>query len=251
MTPARWLVSGILFLSVAAGGLPACHHDADTDGSSDPSTPRDDSLPPLTLKDDTPNLLLTWIDDTGDFRVVTQPAEVPEKGRKAVRVVVTTDTHGTGQVVYVADLTRKKADGGYPVTTMPRSVWDEKGASLRKARMEALAPSARPPAPAGSGSSEPGAAPVPGGVVAIVYGAEWCGACHDAERYLKQRGIQVIHKDIEKSALANREMQEKLSVHHLSGGSIPVLDIGGRVLVGFSPSAIDAALTAARATETL
>ena len=30
----------------------------------------------------------------------------------------------------------------------------------------------------------------------IIYGAEWCGPCHQAAAYLRQRGIQFVEKDI-------------------------------------------------------
>ncbi len=244
------LAGFVVCLCVAAGALPACHHDPGS-SSDDPSAPHDSTLPPLVLKDDTPNLLLTWVDDKGDFHVVTKIKDVPDQGKKAVRVVVTNKNAGTGGEVYVANLTKKNPDGSYAVGTMTRGAWDDKGASLRKTRMEALAPSARPPLPAGSASAAPGNDAAFGEVVAIIYGASWCSACHDAERYLKQRGIRVIHKDIEKSEVANNEMERKLAANHLRDGSIPVIDIGGHVMVGFSPSAIDSALAAARQTQTL
>ena len=83
---------------------------------------------------------------------------------------------------------------------------------------------------------------VPGGVDAVIYGAEWCGPCHQAEAYLKKKGLSVVKKDIEKDATAAKEMRAKLKSAGLGGSSIPILDVGGVVLVGFSPRAIEAAL---------
>jgi glutaredoxin len=219
------------------------------------TTPKAAELPPLEVKADTPNLLLTWIDDKGDFHVVQKPADVPTEGRKTVRVVVTSREEGTGKLVYVANLDETTATGAYRLKTMPRADWEELGASKRKARLEALAPSAvtSAPLPAGSetpGDMRPGAEPgdkaPASGVVAIVYGADWCKPCHDAERYLKQRGATVIKKDIEKNEVAADEMQKKLEKVGRSGASIPVIDVMGRIMVGFSPAALEQAIEAAR-----
>jgi glutaredoxin len=222
------------------------------------TTPKAAELPPLEVKADTPNLLLTWIDDKGDFHVVQKPADVPTEGRKTVRVVVTSREEGTGKLVYVANLDETTATGAYRLKTMPRADWEELGASKRKARLEALAPSALPSAPAPAGSDKPGdkragpgdKAPA-SGVVAIVYGADWCKPCHDAERYLKQRGATVIKKDIEKNEVAADEMQKKLEKVGRGGASIPVIDVMGRIMVGFSPAALEQAIEAARSAKGL
>lgn len=248
-----------LLLAVSLGAV-ACKRPT-TDASKDDATkPKAAELPPLEVKADTPNLLLTWVDDKGDFHVVMKPADVPIEGRAAVRVVVTSPEAGTGTLVYVANLNETTATGAYRLKTMSRAEWEELGASKRKARLEALAPSAVPSssgAPAGAapdGKSPAGspAAKAPAtGVVAIIYGAEWCKPCHDAERYLKQRGATVIKKDIDENEVAAEEMKKKLARVGRGGASIPVIDIMGQIQVGFSPAALEQALSAARTTKGL
>ena len=76
----------------------------------------------------------------------------------------------------------------------------------------------------------------------IIYGASWCGPCHQAAAYLKGRGIDFVEHDIEKDSSAAREMQGKLAKAGKHGGSIPVLDVRGRILVGFDQRAVDQAL---------
>ncbi len=252
------IVALLLALSVSLTFIAGCKCSKDEGGGQDDTAakPTAAELPHLDLRDDTENLLLTWIDEKGDFHVVQKIADVPEKSRGAVRVVVTTLEEGTGKLVYVADLSKKNPDGAYPVRTLTRAAWDEKGAERRSARLEALAPR---PSAAPSGSAPPGTDTPPGeldpkgvaGVVAIIYGAEWCKPCHDAARYLKQRGVTVIEKDVEESQVAAREMKEKLIRAKLQGASIPVIDIMGQVMVGFSPQALDRAIEAARNTKTL
>lgn len=221
--------------------------------SQNSAAPKSTELPALSIKADTPNLLLTWIDPQGDFHVVDKPADVPADARKEVRVVATDKEAGTADQVYVADLTQTAPDGSYKLKTLSRGAWDELGASRRKARLEALAPaSAAPASPTTPGSAERAANKAPqGSVLAIIYGASWCKPCHDAESYLRSHGANVIKKDIEENEAAANEMKQKLARAGMGGASIPVIDIMGRILVGFSPPALDRALEAARGTKTL
>jgi glutaredoxin len=76
----------------------------------------------------------------------------------------------------------------------------------------------------------------------VIYGAEWCSACHQAAKYLRSKGIPYVDRDVEKDPDAAREMQQKLAKSGLREGSIPVIDVRGKVMVGFNPAEIDAAL---------
>ena len=71
-----------VWCSRSALALGACRKQA-TPAPSDETgaAPKPVELPPLELKEDTANLLLTWIDDKGDFHVVQKPADVPKEGR--------------------------------------------------------------------------------------------------------------------------------------------------------------------------
>ena len=82
----------------------------------------------------------------------------------------------------------------------------------------------------------------PAGRAVIIYGASWCGPCHQAAAYLKKRGVPFVEKDIEQDSASRREMQAKLAKAGMRGGSIPVLDVRGKILVGFDARAVDQAL---------
>lgn len=194
------------------------------------SKPINDQLPPIELRDDTTNLLLTWLDKEGEFHVVEKPSDVPPEGRSQVRVVITTKTDGTGQLVYVANLTQPGPDGKYPVATMTRAQWDSLGAGRRNVRLEDLRDRLKKEQAAPAGT-EPIAA---GSTRAVVYGADWCKPCHEAESYLKSLGVDVEKKDIEKSNAARAEMEQKLSKAGKAGASIPVIDVMGQLFVGFN-----------------
>jgi len=245
----------LLALGLALG---ACRKQATPTPSDETgAVPKPAELPPLELKEDTANLLLTWIDDKGDFHVVQKPADVPKEGRDQVRVVVTTREEGTGKLVYVSNLNEVTPTGAYRVKTMTRAAWDELGAGKRKARLEALAPSAVPgPAESAAPGAQTNAAGAPkkasaAGISATIYGASWCKPCHDTAKYLKQRGVTVVDKDIDESPVAAAEMRQKLERAGRSGSSIPVIDLMGQILVGFSPMALDQAIEAARTAKPL
>lgn len=239
---ARLFAAAVCLLWLGASA--ACRSHADPSSEVGPSAPvpaETEALPHLELRDDTPNLLLTWLGEEGDFHVVESIDAIPPERRGRVRVVVTDRGAGTGQVVYVADLGAKQADGTYPVTTLPRGEWEKLGAELRKTRMEALAP----------GQPRVGASPespeaLAGAISAIVYGADWCKPCHDAERYLKSLGVAVTKKNIEQSRAAQAEMQEKLVRANRAGASIPVIDVMGKIFVGYSPGPLKQAVDAAK-----
>jgi glutaredoxin len=212
--------------------------------------PAKGSLPELKLTEDTPDLLLTWVDTKGDAHAVSKPSDVPTEGRDHVRVVVTTREEGTRDLFYVTNLTAKGEDGTYPVSTLTRREWDNL-ITGRRAALTAPADSAGTPNgpenPAAGGAPDLVDKVQPAGFTVIVYGASWCGACHQAVAYLKRRKVPVVEKDIEQDPAAENEMRSKLARAGVHGGSIPVIDVKGKILVGFEPHALEAAMVGASA----
>lgn len=234
------LLWGLMAL-VAALCVGGCEDEPD-----DGTTPGGgESLPALELTDETPNLLLTWIDERGQTHTTTALSEVPEEGKEQVRVI--TEDAGHGSMFYVADLRAKDAEGAYVVRTMPRSDWEAIIAKRREAyrAKHAPPPPPRPDQPP-TDVDPPHQAPPSGDVSAIIYGASWCGPCHDAAKYLRKRGVTVVEHDIEREPRYAKEMQRKLRSAGMSGGSIPVIDVGGTILQGFSRRALDRAIVTAK-----
>jgi glutaredoxin len=205
----------------------------------------------LVVKDSSEGLLLTWIDEKGNFHVEQKVADVPIIGRDAVRVVDPAEDDGTHpDRIFVADLRTARADGAYTVQVSTRAEFE----SLAEARRQKVGPtlaSASPSIPSAAPSAFAGSGPPPADkdmpdptnrLAVIIYGASWCGACHQAAAYLRKKGVAFVEKDIEEDATAAREMRVKLSRAGLHGGSIPVLDVRGHVMIGFDPQRIDAAL---------
>jgi glutaredoxin len=235
-----------MFVAVAVGKLGAgtvgCHK-ATAGVSADPSGS------PIVLKPDSAGLMLTWVDDKGDFHVEDKVADVPLMGRDAVRVVDPNLEDGTHpDRIFVADLRTLRPDGSYPVRVTTRAEFDQLALNRRAEKgptLASAAPSVGPP-PAGTAVADnglpPSGPPPSANNPVIIYGAEWCGPCHEVQSYLRSKRVPFVDKDIEKDRDAAREMQAKLAKAGRSGGSIPVIDVHGKILIGFNPSAVDAAL---------
>lgn len=186
-------------------------------------------LPVVT--DASTDLLLTWIDEKGEFHVEQKVADVPVSAREVVRVADPVKDPPKLDDVFVADLRSAGADGTYPVRTMSRTDFEKVAIERRQKNGTVLAPKGAESAP-----------PVAARADVIIYGAPWCGPCHQAAAYFKRRGVPFIEKDIEQDGSAAREMQAKLASAGMRGGSIPVIDVRGNVLVGFDERAVERAL---------
>jgi glutaredoxin-like YruB-family protein len=72
-----------------------------------------------------------------------------------------------------------------------------------------------------------------------IYSASWCGFCHAAKQYLDKLGVKYDDKDVDHDAKALED-----SVTKSGQRGIPVLDIGGDIIIGFDRPKIDASLKA-------
>jgi glutaredoxin 3 len=72
----------------------------------------------------------------------------------------------------------------------------------------------------------------------IVYGAEWCAYCHMAMRYLDDKKIKYTYLDVDSDINLAKEAVEKSGQR-----GIPVIDIGGDIVLGFDRPKIDQLIT--------
>jgi glutaredoxin 3 len=75
---------------------------------------------------------------------------------------------------------------------------------------------------------------------AIVYSTPLCPYCTLAKRYLESKSVEVEEIDVSRDHAAAHEM-----VHKSGQTGVPVIEINGRIIVGFDRQAIDEALAAA------
>jgi glutaredoxin len=167
----------------------------------------------------------TYQDNQGAYHLADSVTKIPQESRARVRV---TDPQfpNRGDQVFVADLRGPEPSDGYACRPVPRH--DFFGL-------------AEPPSSGNLGPGPVGSAAV-GAVRVIIYGASWCGPCHQAKAFLKKKNVPFRERDIEDDPSAQREMQEKLRKHGLRAGSIPVLDVEGKIMVGYDEGSLARAL---------
>jgi len=74
---------------------------------------------------------------------------------------------------------------------------------------------------------------------AIVYGADWCEACHLAGAWLTSHGYTVIDRDVEKERDGAEAMQDALDAAGLTSPGIPVIELEGEVVLGFDTKKLE------------
>lgn len=71
----------------------------------------------------------------------------------------------------------------------------------------------------------------------IIYTTTWCPFCEATKEYLNQKNVPYEEKNVEIDLQARDEMVEK------SGQlGVPVIDVNGKIIIGYSPDEIDRAL---------
>jgi glutaredoxin len=70
-----------------------------------------------------------------------------------------------------------------------------------------------------------------------VYRTSWCGPCQRAAEYLGESGLRYLERDVERDPAA-RAAARALNPR----GSVPTIDVGGQVLVGWSADRFEALL---------
>ncbi len=208
------------------------------------------SLPSIEIRDESTGLTFSWITLDGGFQLAKSIAEVPYEARDAVRVWSETSGDGvSGPWIYVADLRTKRADGTYKVEVVTRAFFEGLAVARRdKTKAEKPAPPSTTTGHGGIEQDPPSAhaGAKKGAPKVIIYGADWCKPCHMAEKWLAAKGVPFEHKDIDDPNV-NEEMRDKLMAAGIKSHSIPVFDVEGKILVGFSESELEKALAAAGA----
>lgn len=68
----------------------------------------------------------------------------------------------------------------------------------------------------------------------IIFSTPTCTHCNHAKRYLRERGVRFRDVDVSRDPAAARDM-----IRRSGQQGVPVLDIGGRIVVGFDKAKID------------
>lgn len=122
--------------------------------------------------------------------------------------------------IWVANLDAPRDDGTFALRVM--SVTDFEDAALQGKSSKVELP---------EGLELPDV--VPASEKVIVYKTDWCGVCKKAIAFLEREGIPYEAKDIEKDKSAAAELQAKAKKQGVPMGSVPVIDVNGKLMVGF------------------
>ncbi|MCX7807841.1 MAG: glutaredoxin family protein [Deltaproteobacteria bacterium] len=182
---------------------------------------------PFSVQGEAEGFLLTWFDE-GGFHEAQKRSEIPESARQWVRVdspLLPPESRDPDRI-FVADLRAPLPDGHYKIQLMERKAFE---ALAEAARSKKATPAA------GSSSSSQSSE-------IVLFGASWCKACQQAEAYLRSRGVPFVKRDVDSDPSAQAEMLRRARAAGLAGGSIPLIDIRGKVIQGFNPQAIEKAL---------
>jgi glutaredoxin len=188
--------------------------------------------------------LFTYVEPSGAFATTDKPEIIPETARKLVRIIDPGKTKGAETtLVYVTDVNALMTAGKAPARPMPREAFET--AAIAQLPPGASSPRSaegphHPPAPPAGDAGVPRSAP--GTPVVTVYGTSWCGACRQARAYFAERKIPFADKDIEQDPAAARELGEKAAKMGIPTDRVPVLDVRGRLLLGFDRARVEALL---------
>ena len=207
-------------------------------------------LPPLDVSKDSA-LLFTHVEPKGNFATTDKADSVPEVARRLVRVIDpakgVAERRDTSNV-YVVDLRELLANGKARAMAMSREAFETGAlAQLPPGDSSTLAGPHGPALPEEAEVVDPdagmaGHAPAGGPPVVILYGTPWCGACKAARQYLSSKHIPYAYKNIENDPSAARELQQKAARLGIPADRVPILDVRGRLLVGFDRTRLEALL---------
>ncbi len=190
--------------------------------------------------------LFTYAEPKGTFATTDKPESVPESARALVRVFdpsAPEKTPGGGRV-YVTNLNDVLSKGRAPARPMSREAFETATlAAHPTGESSPLAAQTMRPAPIpaldGGVAPAPSAASAGGPPVVTIYGTSWCGACRTARQYFTARKIPFADKDVERDPDAARELAAKAAKMGIPTDRVPVIDVRGRLLLGFDKARIE------------
>ncbi len=215
---------------------------------STPALPAVD--PPLgdlqVLKDG--RYLFTYVEQNGAFATTDKPEIIAPEAQKMVRVIDPAQTKLKGSTnIYTTDVNELLRSGKAAARPMSREAFET--AAIAQLPAGASSPRAGQGAHPAIASAAHGAAvdagavtSPPGKAVVTIYGTSWCGACRAARAYFAERKIPFADKDVEQDSAAASELAEKAAKMGIPTDRVPILDVRGRLLLGFDPARVEALL---------
>lgn len=171
--------------------------------------------------------VLTFAGERGEFADTSKPETVPEAARGLVRVKLLSGEAAPAGTVWVANLRTPDPDGRYKLSTVAREMFEELAVGQGLASEVSLPEGLEPPENVAAATG------------VVVYKTAWCGVCKKLEAYLQRKGVDYEAKDIEKDPQAAAELRAKASASGISTSSVPVIEVGGQLIVGFDRARLE------------
>lgn len=205
-------------LNVVACGTPP---EEAADNARSPSSAKEPPAPPA-VTDGSKQLLFSWFEGN-EAKTATNVSEIPDGVRKEVRVqdLSTPPDQRRPDWLFLADLTVKDNTGKYRVRAVKRAQYEEKRHPVQAAPEKPVV------GQAGKSATE-----------VIMYSTAHCPHCKRARRWLLEQKIPYKEFDIEKDDVAAKELYEKCQAQSIMPGGVPMFDVNGQIVPGFSPEAI-------------
>ncbi|MFH1531233.1 MAG: glutaredoxin family protein [Pseudomonadota bacterium] len=196
----------------------------------DPGPPVEEiDLDGLEVDPDDEDVVFQYVDPvTGKSVVATKIEEIPEGQRENVMVLYSGERRDrlTARALALVDLTAPGEDGRYPVRLVNRWEFTPSGLKTTEGKGAQLASATE-------------------GVV--LYTAPGCGHCDRARQWFTEKGIPFVEKGVNADPSAAAEIAalgEAQGVPESYLSSVPLINVKGKLLVGFDPRQVEAALQA-------
>ncbi len=213
-----------LFPLVLALGATACHRTPAPAAAGGADAGAAPALPTVRVDAKADHYLFSWYGADGKIHDAQKLDEIPTAARKQILVrdlARRPEELKSDRFLFIADLSTPASDDGWPTTVVSRYAFE--------AQDDAQLPTA-----GGEAADDDGGAPL-----VTIYGTSWCGACRAAREHLKARRVSFADKDIEKDPAAAKELERKARRAGLRLGGVPVLDVGGHLMMGFDAAEVD------------
>jgi len=76
----------------------------------------------------------------------------------------------------------------------------------------------------------------------VLYSTAWCPYCKQAREYFRKKGVGFVERDLEKDEGAVQELGQKAAAAGVKPQGVPVIDVRGKLILGFDRAQLDAAL---------
>ena len=224
----------ILFLLIIFCGCADSQPNESAPTKANEPTKNDNASAPaaVQLSLSNKNLMFRYL-DADKIVVATSIDEIPQAFRKSVFIDdLTTSPTERQSAKYLQEFDISNVDDDALVTGRP---------VLRKEIEKRIAETRPKPKKLKPSIGSPQAATKSNATV-VLYSTSWCGYCRKARKFLTDSKIPFTEKDIEKSLAAKKEMDAKARKAGVRIGGVPVLDVNGQIISGFSADRIMAAL---------